>query len=107
MQYRPQQLQALPMLRQAFRLTQGTRSLKRSNHTCAQRVVLARMQKLEVSVVHSISKPPVTPIHYLSAVRMASGPNSASQSRRVCTILSVRTHTDSPSRITKKHLQQA
>ena len=81
---------------------QGTRSLKRSNHTYAQRVVLVRMQKLEVSVVSLTSRPPVTPTHYLSVARMASGQNSASRSRRVCTILSVRTHTDSLSRITNE-----
>ena len=73
-----------------------TRSLKRSNLTCAQRVAQARMQKLEASVVSLTSRRPATPIHYSSVEQTASAQNCALRSTRVCTILSVSTRTGFP-----------
>ena len=52
------------------------------------------MQKSGGSVVSLISRRLATPIHYSSVARTAQ--NFALQSKRVCTILSVRTHSDFP-----------
>lgn len=96
--------QASPTHKQASRLMRETLSLVRSSRMYAQRGAGARMQKSEASAVSLTSKRPATRIHYSSVEQTGSAQNSASRSTRVCTILSVRTSTDSPSRITQEML---